>query len=306
MGLFNFLGKQDFDVASFEKELSLLSSRIQETQSRIDGLNKTKKTVQRYLTYYVAAFYILWIAYTMVMLGDDLRNQTSLMLLLIKALRSRVSIAVGLPVTTICVRYLLTILFDFFIKRQKNVLRVSLERRRNKLEDLKKRTNFDATQGIINRYGSRASAPQPLKVKPSIGARNESPVAQTENSQGGITNVSPTGNKPNQSMNKGISLKQDQRTLQDKLLDYIIGSDHNESVENRFALICERCFTHNGLAPPGCKDPSGVIFICRKCGCLNGRKALSHQSNSGILQTSTSSPSEELSQQPIIEEKASK
>lgn len=291
MGLFNFLGKQDFDVAAFEKELSLLSSRIQETQSRIDGLNKAKNTVQRYLTYYVAAFYVLWIAYTMVMLGDDLRAQTSLMLLLIKALRSRISIAVGLPVTAICMSYLLTVLFDFFIKRQKNVLRSSLERRRIKLEDLKKKTNFDATQGIINRYDSRAAAPQSSNMKPSSRARKEGSVPPSENPQGGKMNVSLAGNKPTQSMNKTISLRQDQRTLQDKLLDYIIGSDHNESVENRYALICERCFTHNGLAPPGCKDPSGVIFICRKCGCLNGRKALSPQSNSGFLQTSTSSPS---------------
>lgn len=71
------------------------------------------------------------------------------------------------------------------------------------------------------------------------------------------------------------------KSLQDRLLDYIIGSEHNESVESRYALICSNCYTHNGLAPPGCTDPHTVTYICRQCGYING--ALDTPPSSGTL-----------------------
>lgn len=68
-----------------------------------------------------------------------------------------------------------------------------------------------------------------------------------------------------------------QRTIQDRLLDILIGSDNSESVENRYALICFNCFAHNGLAPPHTEDPADVKFQCWKCGAMNGKGMLFEQ-----------------------------
>lgn len=62
------------------------------------------------------------------------------------------------------------------------------------------------------------------------------------------------------------------KTVQDRILDLLIGSSGSEAVEDRYALICNMCFTHNGLAPPNTADPASVKYVCRKCGHMNGVK----------------------------------
>lgn len=275
MGLFNFLGKQDFDLQTFEKELTSLSTRVQKTQSRIAGLRKTKLSVNNCVTYYVATFYILWMSYKIFMIKTGSPNQMSWIVLLYKAILSHTSFSIGFPILAVCMRYLLDHLFDQTIKRQEHILRSSLEVRRSKLTELKKKTNFDATQGIIDRFDSSTSLGQ---EKPALST-NSAVIQSQKPRSPGVSSKIPGQDTP-ESQTKP-SQTQSRRTLQDRLLDYIIGSDHNESVENRYALICERCFTHNGLAPPNCVDPAKVLFICRRCGCLNGQKVFNDKSEEG-------------------------
>lgn len=64
--------------------------------------------------------------------------------------------------------------------------------------------------------------------------------------------------------------QQHQRLWGDRVLDLLLGLEHNELVENRYALVCHNCFAHNGLAPPGCANPLQVKYVCFKCGALNG------------------------------------
>lgn len=64
--------------------------------------------------------------------------------------------------------------------------------------------------------------------------------------------------------------KQKQRLWGDRVLDMLLGLEHNELVENRYALVCHNCYAHNGLAPPGCTNPLQVKYVCYKCGALNG------------------------------------
>lgn len=67
-----------------------------------------------------------------------------------------------------------------------------------------------------------------------------------------------------------LAEKQKSRLWGDRFLDVLVGSEHNELVENRYALICANCYAHNGLAPPGCQNPLAVKFVCMKCGAFNG------------------------------------
>ena len=53
------------------------------------------------------------------------------------------------------------------------------------------------------------------------------------------------------------------RSLLDKFVDYIL----NDGPNNRFALICRRCHSHNGLVM---KEDIGVVYLCRVCGARNG------------------------------------
>lgn len=288
MGFFNFLGRQEVDLQTFEKELTSLNSRVQKTQSRIAGLRKTKLSVSSCVTSYVATFYILWMSYKIFTIKSGSSYQISWISLLYKAILSHTSISIGVPILAVCMRFLFEYLFDQIIKRQEHTLRSYLNLRRSKLAELKKKTNFDATQGMIDRFDSSNSLGQ---EKPASSINNS--VTQSLKPESPRVS-SKTQSKDTPDLQTKSSPTQSRRTLQDRLLDYIIGSDHNESVENRYALICERCFTHNGLASPNCVDPTKVLFICRSCGCLNGQKMLKDKSfeTSGAaeLKTTTRKP----------------
>lgn len=51
----------------------------------------------------------------------------------------------------------------------------------------------------------------------------------------------------------------------DKVLDAVVGE--SDGPQHKYALICEECFTHNGLALPA--DYINAKFKCMNCGFLN-------------------------------------
>ena len=97
------------------------------------------------------------------------------------------------------------------------------------------------------------------------------------------------------------------KTLQDRILDFIIGSEHNEAVESRYALICARCYTHNGLAPPGSTDPSTMVYICRNCSFMNSSVGL-HSADKAVghARNGSMSPEEHKTAERPETEKAEK
>ncbi|KAI8588769.1 hypothetical protein BDZ88DRAFT_173910 [Geranomyces variabilis] len=60
----------------------------------------------------------------------------------------------------------------------------------------------------------------------------------------------------------------------DKVIDVMIGGD--EGPANKFALICEECFTHNGLVPP--QAYSNAKFRCMHCNHFNAPKSYDRHS----------------------------
>ncbi|KAI3632294.1 hypothetical protein MIR68_009400 [Amoeboaphelidium protococcarum] len=75
-------------------------------------------------------------------------------------------------------------------------------------------------------------------------------------------NMSPPKIMPHPSM-----VSSSERTWMDRILDVIIGED---GPQDKFALICEKCFTHNGLVPPN--EYNLVQYTCAKCGHFNNKR----------------------------------
>ncbi|KIM20854.1 hypothetical protein M408DRAFT_30053 [Serendipita vermifera MAFF 305830] len=60
------------------------------------------------------------------------------------------------------------------------------------------------------------------------------------------------------------------RRWYDRLADAVLGEDGDSTpggAQNKYALICKKCFTHNGLVRESEVDETQ--FICMKCGFLN-------------------------------------
>lgn len=59
------------------------------------------------------------------------------------------------------------------------------------------------------------------------------------------------------------------KSMFDKVFDFLLGNSADDSL-HKYALICSRCFSHNGLALE--RDMNTVTYVCPKCGFLNGPK----------------------------------
>lgn len=269
MKLFSFLASKELDVDSFEKELSILSDQIQRIQNQLEALKRRKRSLSRTIISYCVFVYLAWLFYGIISLKNQRHDRNIVVAFLTETSRFQIIATIAGPIVTYGVIYISNLLFDIIIKRREHILRGLLKTRRGKLDDLKKKTNYDAAGEIIRKYQT--------KDVPGNEKGGHASTSTSRHDTRKLPHQASTKKKDPLPSDIGLRiLEKSQRTLQDRLLDYIIGSDHNESVEARYALICEKCFVHNGLAPPGCDDPSNIVFICRRCGCLNGRKAADH------------------------------
>jgi hypothetical protein len=151
-----------------------------------------------------------------------------------------------------------------------------------KVEELKKKTSYYLTKGLIERYESPSkpgsnNSPKPTTFTPQAGPNtpiNNKKQALNNNATPnsaavlGMTPQPQNGNLQNSDLNtpqrvvkKGIysvlilaTLTPAKlatpvpRTWVDRLLDAVVGE--SDGPQHKYALICESCFIHNGLVPP--------------------------------------------------------
>jgi hypothetical protein len=125
-----------------------------------------------------------------------------------------------------------------------------LKEQRSKVEEIKKKTNYYSTRNLIERYDEVEASPirRRAVVSPISQTPPPSSMASTSTTFPRPVPVSqPPPVQPQQKAPLGPSRKQ----WYDKLADAVLGAD-DEVVPgaNKFALICEKCFAHNGLMEP--------------------------------------------------------
>lgn len=268
-GIFKLKG---FNPDAFEKELTLLTKQISGTQQQIYQLKARSKRTVYSLCKILIIVYVLVEGYiyqntprsplSRNRIANYLRSQSGNQLLILA----------GYPVVSYFAVYLINRVFKFLIEKQERYLKTLKQKHLKKIEELKKITNFNTTNELLNKYdthedknkGKGTTLGSKTKQRPKAGPQSQSVQGLPQNSQQQQQIIerlqklqaNPPAPKP--------------RTIQDRMLDFIIGSDNNEAIEKRFALICKQCLTHNGLAPPGCDNPFKVAYVCPNCGLLNG------------------------------------
>ncbi|CAG8487197.1 2006_t:CDS:2 [Acaulospora morrowiae] len=165
-----------------------------------------------------------------------------------------------------------------------------------KIEELKKKTAYYVTKNLVERYDSPKEANQSVphppqgqkgvvlrpgqQINPNLRQRlppnSQTPqtpqTSQTSSDHKDIneekTNVISAGVGGNDSFpsnystNSPSSITPVQRRWYDKLVDILVGED-----EQKYALICQKCFTWNGLTFPA--DFEDVQYICKNCNHFN-------------------------------------
>jgi hypothetical protein len=156
----------------------------------------------------------------------------------------------------------LTRAVGWFYRRKQHYERLSLEEQRKRqketVHELKTKTKFTRVKNLLETYGDERPSAAGLVQRPIAIAQQPIPRPLQQNQpqqQNQQQNQSQQHNQPqqqnqpkqqnqeNQSQKEGL-----QKQWYDKLFDAIIGPV--ESANNKYALICTRCFTHNGLVLP--------------------------------------------------------
>ncbi|RLV94164.1 hypothetical protein JA1_001917 [Spathaspora sp. JA1] len=281
MGVFNLFGKgQEFDPKRYEKELTSIVENITITNQQISGLTTRDKSIKRLLIQYSIILYVLVLAYNYTSIPHNTVGRNIIERFVRGQTRNQLLVAVLFPGISVVFVKLIHYCFQVLINGRTRRLESLRKKHKDKIEELKKISNFNTTSELINKYDKPASPqvqpqPQPQQMQQQPQSLNNGQSQQAQLKE----NISPLERQALKELNlkqpaPPVVLDQLQpakRTLQDRLLDILIGSENNESIEKRYALICYNCYTHNGLAPPNTTDPLSVKYCCWKCGVMNGK-----------------------------------
>ena len=142
------------------------------------------------------------------------------------------------------------------IGRAEKQLQALLKQQRAKIEEVKKKTNYYSTRDLIQKYDESNQTPQGTPARgappslPQTPQRRPGPPGPSP----GMTPIGPNGAPPSPALRSQLAMPPPMPTgpprkmWYDKLADAILGEDGDPTgAASRYALICEKCFAHNGL-----------------------------------------------------------
>ncbi|KAI5958371.1 hypothetical protein KGF57_002728 [Candida theae] len=291
MGVFDiFSSKHGFDPTKFEKEFSQLTANINKTKQQLARLTQRKRSLNARLEAFVSIGYVLIFMYCYFSIPNDVRATNRVQKFIKGQSKQNIYVLIIYPLASILVIKIINYVFNYLINRQDRYLSKLQTQHKAKMDELKKITNFNATNELINKYGEKQvpqQIPQQLQKGVAAGKKKNNDKQEKLRAQAlkelhlndkqlsSNQKATPVKNRENAVKAESTQVPSSHpRTFQDRLLDLFVGSDNSESVEQRYALICSHCFAHNGLAPPHCEDPSLVKYQCWRCGALNGKGML--------------------------------
>ncbi|KAF7791703.1 hypothetical protein EIP86_002726 [Pleurotus ostreatoroseus] len=134
------------------------------------------------------------------------------------------------------------------------------KQQREKIEEIKKKTNYYSTRTLIERYDEGPGADTPLRRRIPMQPPQGTPATPTTTSQRApglqppkvvtpqTTAQVPTNLQQHLSPSPQRPMPPPRKQWYDKLADAILGDDDSTSAAaSRYALICQKCFVHNGL-----------------------------------------------------------
>jgi hypothetical protein len=210
---------------------------------------------------------------------------------------------------------LLYVIFRIFLKkcynyrtsRQAKQKSILSQRRSEILKEIKEKVPFKEARELILKYGTEddltsdeISEKSPPKNNQTINAatpmvKNAVPVNATP-----VTAKLPPGKVPQSTQQPTNGAPPPQimppfktpirpfpgasRTPVDRLIDYVVGDGPN----NRYALICKRCHTHNGMALP--EEFLTLSYKCFNCDFMNPSRRSEQSKFPQALSSSSETP----------------
>ncbi|KAI9861941.1 MAG: hypothetical protein M1813_005011 [Trichoglossum hirsutum] len=153
----------DTSPASFERTLSLLSTKISKNSTQLDSLHQRSRRLKALWTLYTSFAYILYSIVVTLVLGW--RNWGVL----------EYGGMIGGPLLISLVRMLLSAYYNYRISNAASRLQVLHKEREATIDKLKAATKYDSTQQLLEKYGSTSHKP-PQTSSPPGDIQNAAPL----------------------------------------------------------------------------------------------------------------------------------
>ncbi|KAF8804825.1 hypothetical protein BYT27DRAFT_7258855 [Phlegmacium glaucopus] len=257
----------------YETILSNLANDIQKRQLKLSEIRLRERRSTLLATLYTLG---VWVAYVSVWYWDSLPAISKWETI------SNPRVAKGVkflpvifgPVIILFIRRIVQIWYKRKGDAEEKTVQILTKERRDKVEEIKKKTNYYSTRDLIQRYDEPSPA---TPLRPRVIPRQ--PLPTTPQHQPFLNNINPNVGKSsgvNPTLQAQLSpttppfpMQPQRRQWYDRLADSILGEDDPiiASPSSRYALICEKCFAHNGLVKESMWEDAQ--YVCPKCNHFN-------------------------------------
>lgn len=237
--MFLFKSKE-FDSGQFERDLKSITLKISRNEKGLRKYKSQKKRYQRMIPLYLSAAYTAYFSY--VYKFGSLKTPRTIIFLAL------------FPLLIGIIYYSVLSFFNYMINIKESSIEFWKAEHKEKLEMLKEKTNFEKTKELLARFSDGEDLKELEKEANEINQKKQEYL------------------KLIQAGEKGKILEDLQNNSNTSIYDYFLTKllgDNELGPDNRYALVCSKCFAHNGLAAPGTVATS-VKYRCPHCGYMNG------------------------------------
>lgn len=257
----------------YEQILASLALDIQKRQTRLSEIRLRERRATLLVTIYTLAFWTAYLTmwYTNVLPNLSGHKPNSAF----EKFAKGAPVLVG-PIVILFTRRIVQIWYTRIGDAEEKTLVTLHKQRSERIEEIKKKTNYYTTRNLLERYDD-----SPSTARASPNAPN-SPMSQQQQQQRPMVKPPAQGTPPQQTPQRPTSksslaqmpqqpIPPPHKQWYDKLADAILGDDDSASSASstsKYALICQKCFAHNGLVKESLW--LDTQYICPKCGHFNG------------------------------------
>ncbi|KAF9535207.1 hypothetical protein CPB83DRAFT_755476 [Crepidotus variabilis] len=272
----------------YETVLSNLATDIQKRQVHLSEIRLRERRSTLLVTLYTLA---AWVAYGSIWYLNALPGTYVQNPALEKTIKG-IPVILG-PIIILFIRRIVQIWYSRKGDAEEKALKELMKQRREKVDEIKKKTNYYSTRDLLQKYDEAAPASStPLRQRFPAG---QAPPVTPQRPPVAIPNNGNLQTPPSAALQAHLSRKitvivfylstyscflneastptyplgPPRKQWYDKVADAILGDDDAgaASPSSRYALICEKCFTHNGLVKESMWEDAQ--YVCPKCGHFN-------------------------------------
>ncbi|KAF9476787.1 hypothetical protein BDN70DRAFT_881978 [Pholiota conissans] len=262
--IFSKNGEEDYETI-----LSNLANDIQKRQLKLSEIRLRERRSTLLVTLYTLA---AWVAYVSLwyynVLPDLKRGQFVTKPSVERAIKGA-PVVIG-PIIILFIRRVVQIWYMRKGDAEEKTVKELMKKRREKVEEIKKKTNYYSTRDLIQKYDEVTPSATPLRQRLPVGQIPQTPQGRPiPNAPNTVNPRMQTPGASAASFSPVTPLPPPRKQWYDKLADALLGEDDPNiaSPSSRYALICEKCFMHNGLVKESMWEDAQ--YVCPKCGHFN-------------------------------------